>query len=270
MNAAQVHFDGVSMDIAARRIISAAQFTAESGTIVGVLGRNGSGKSTLLRALYRAATPVEGEAWVNDRAASATRPRHWAQVVAVMGQEMAEEGPITVRETVALGRTPHHRGFGGDTAEDRRIVAEAMLRVGVSEFADRRMSSLSGGEKQRVRLARALAQQTPVLVLDEPTNHLDASHRYELLDLVRALGKTTLLAIHDLELALRYCDSVVVLAGGGVAHVGPPTEVLETRVLREVFDIDAYVHVDAATDSAFLHIHGAAGRSRLARTKGTT
>ena len=146
---------------------------------------------------------------------------------------------MSVAEIVALGCTPHHGLLGRDGPADRHAVAEAIDQCGVRPFADRGFASLSGGERQRVLLARALAQQPRVLVLDELTNHLDIRARFELLDLIRSTGVTTLAVLHDLDLAARLCDRLVVLSGGEVAATGPVLDVLTSETLHEVFGVRA-------------------------------
>ena len=145
-----------------------------------------------------------------------------------------------------LGRAPYNSTFGRDTPEDLRIVEDAMVRTEIAELADRMVATLSGGQRQRVMLARALAQQTPVLVLDEPSNHLDVSHQHELMSTVRGLGCTVIAALHDLNLATQYCDSVVVLAAGRIIATGPPAEVFTTELIRGTFRVDARVLGDPA------------------------
>ncbi|MCS3841852.1 ABC transporter ATP-binding protein [Microbacterium sp. AK031] len=235
----KVEFDDVTVALGGRDIVHGASLTAESGTVVGLIGPNGSGKSTLLRALYRAVRPREGRIRVDGTDVHRLSGRQSARTVAVMLQDPHTDFDLTVHELVLLGRAPYRASFGRDTAEDLRIVDEAMRSVDVSDLAERMAATLSGGQRQRVMLARALAQQTPVLVLDEPSNHLDIRHQLELMSIVRGLGRTVIAALHDLNLALQYCDHVVVLADGRVAAEGPPSEILTPDLIRATFDVDA-------------------------------
>ena len=165
--------------------------------------------------------------------------RETAQRAGVVVQETAPEFDLSVWEVVILGRAPHKGLLDRDTSEDHRIVDTALARVSMEEFAERSFSSLSGGEKQRVLLARALAQQARLLILDEPTNHLDIHFQLAILDLIRGLGLTTLAALHDLNLAAAYCDKLYALCAGRIVASGPPNDVLEADLIREVFGVRA-------------------------------
>jgi len=239
----QLTFNEVRMQIGAVRIVQNVTFRVEPGELAGVIGPNGSGKSTLLRAAYRHLRPAAGvvhagddDAWKLSNKASALR-------VAAVPQERSSEFDFTVREMVAMGRIPHSTLFGSASADTPRKVDAAMERVGIMEFADRLFATLSGGERQRVLLARALAQDTPILILDEPTNHLDIRHQLELLDLLRALRLTTLIAIHDLNLAAAFCDRLHLMFQGQLVASGTPTDVLTPALIAQVFEVDANVHI---------------------------
>ncbi|MFD4575387.1 ABC transporter ATP-binding protein [Streptomyces sp. NPDC058417] len=213
---------------------------AREGDIVGLVGPNGSGKSTLLRTVYRSLRPAEGVVRVGDDDVWGLTPRAAARRTAAVLQDAGGNTTgLSVTEIVALGRAPHHGLLGRDGAEDHRAVEDAIDRCGVRPYAGRDYASLSGGERQRVLLARALAQQPRLLVLDEVTNHLDIRARFELLDLIRATGVTTLAVLHDLDLAARLCDHLVVLRDGAVVTAGPVLEVLTPAVLRDVFGVRA-------------------------------
>ncbi len=237
----RVDFENVTVALGGRDVVADASVSIPSGQVVGLVGPNGSGKSTLLRTLYRAVIPRRGTVRIDGTDVRALSARQAARAVAVMLQDPATDFDLSVEETVMLGRGPHHATFGRDTPEDLHIVEDAMARTEISELADRMVATLSGGQRQRVMLARALAQQTPVVVLDEPSNHLDISHQHELMSTVRSLGGTVVAALHDLNLAAQYCDSVVVLAGGRIVAAGSPTEVLTADLIRHTFHVDARV-----------------------------
>ncbi|MFB7915925.1 ABC transporter ATP-binding protein [Streptomyces sp. NPDC056061] len=210
------------------------------GSIVGLVGPNGSGKSTLLRAVYRSLRPTRGVVRVDDDDVWSLTPRAAARRTAAVLQDSAGSvGGLSVAEIVALGRTPHHGLIGREGPDDRRAVADAIGRCGIRHFAEREYVSLSGGERQRVLLARALAQEPLLLVLDELTNHLDIRARFELLDLIRSTGVSTLAVLHDLDLAARLCDLIVVLDHGTVVAAGPVLDVLSPEMMREVFGVEA-------------------------------
>lgn len=229
----------VCVTIADNPILHGVSLEVDAGEFVGLIGPNGSGKSTLLRTVYRSVRPDEGTVLLGGQDVWTLSARAAARRTAAVLQDSPTPPGLTVAEVVALGRTPHHGVFSRDTAQDREVVAAAMARAGVAELADRLSGSLSGGERQRVLLARALAQQPTLLVLDEPTNHLDIRARFELLDLIRSIGMTTLAVLHDLDLAARSCDRLVVLNEGEVVAVGPVLDVLTPEVLGGVFGVAA-------------------------------
>ncbi|NKX90461.1 ABC transporter ATP-binding protein [Nocardia coubleae] len=213
-------------------------FRADPGSTVGLIGPNGSGKSTLLRLLYRALRPAGGTITIDATPVGTLRGRDLATRLAVVAQESPPDTPITVAETVLLGRAPWVGAFQGYSRADRITAAAALARVGARDLADRPFATLSGGERQRVLIARALAQQADHLLLDEPTNHLDIRYQHELLALVRGLDKTTtIVVLHDLNLAARYCDHLVLLDNGRVAAAGRVDEVLTPETLEPVYHI---------------------------------
>jgi iron complex transport system ATP-binding protein len=233
----RLDIDGVTVEAAGARIVDGIRLTADSGTFVGLVGPNGSGKSTLLRTVYRALRPAAGAVRLDGDDVHAMEPRAAARVLAALPQESTAEFDFTVAEVVAMGRLPHR---DRTAAGDRAVCSEAMELTGVEHLADRGFLALSGGEKQRVLIARALAQRPRVLVLDEPTNHLDVAHQLDVLALVRGSGPTVLAALHDLNLAAAHCDVLYVLAKGRVVASGPPHDVLRPDLLAEVFGVRAH------------------------------
>ncbi|MYR86676.1 ATP-binding cassette domain-containing protein [Streptomyces sp. SID685] len=228
-------------------ILRGVSLEVGQGDVVGLVGPNGSGKSTLLRTVYRALRPAAGVVRVGDDDVWELSPRAAARRTAAVLQDTGGNTTgLTVTEIVSLGRAPHHGLLGRDGTEDHEAVSAAIDRCGVRPFADRDHASLSGGERQRVLLARALAQNPKLLVLDELTNHLDIRARFELLDLIRATGVTTLAVLHDLDLAARLCDHLVVLRDGTVAAAGPVLKVLTPDLLADVFGVHAHTerHAD--------------------------
>ncbi len=231
----------LSVDIAGRRIVTDIGITVPGGSFVGLLGPNGSGKSTILKAIYRVHRPAAGRILLDGADLLALRPREAARRVAVLAQEFALEFDFTVREMVMIGRTPYKRAFDKDDETDRAIVDHAIERVGVQELAHRSFNTLSGGEKQRVLIAQAIAQGADHLILDEPTNHLDIRYQIEILELVTELGVTVLAALHDLSLAALFCDSVHLLAGGRIVAGGRPEAVLTPAKIRQAYGADVLV-----------------------------
>jgi len=224
-------------DVSVEGILRDVRLDVPDGAFVGLVGPNGSGKSTLLRCVYRALRPAGGAVRLDGDDVHTMDPRAAARVLAALPQESSAEFDFTVAEVVAMGRLPHR---GRTAAADEEICADAMDRTGVRHLADRGFLALSGGEKQRVLIARALAQQPRVLVLDEPTNHLDIAHQLDVLSLVRGSGLTVLAALHDLNLAAAHCDLLYVIAGGRTVASGPPHDVLQPALLAEVFGVRAH------------------------------
>ncbi|MFF4410075.1 ABC transporter ATP-binding protein [Streptomyces sp. NPDC001262] len=236
----QVDVENLSVEIAGARLVEDVALRADSGRFVGLVGPNGSGKSTLLRCVYRALRPTAGRVLLAGDDLHALSAREGARRLAALPQESVSEFDFTVAEVVAMGRLPHQGAAGRVTADDTEACAAALARTGAAHLADRGFLTLSGGEKQRVLIARALAQQPEVLVLDEPTNHLDIAQQLEVLSLVRASGLTVLAALHDLNLAATHCDALYVIAGGRIVASGPPHDVLSAELLADVFGVRAH------------------------------
>ena len=237
----RIEIQDLSVAYAGRTVVAGARLMAAEGEITGLVGPNGSGKSTLLRTVYRHLKPVSGRVLLNGTDLHGMSPARSARYVAALPQERGEDFELTVREVVAMGRTPYKRPFAADDVADHRIITRALTDVGMAAHAHRRFTTLSGGERQRVLLARAFAQDPDVLVLDEPTNHLDVRHQVELLALLRGGRRTTLVSLHDLNAAASVCDRLHVLHEGAVVASGPPREVLTPALLAEVFGVRAAV-----------------------------
>ena len=225
--------------------------TVEEGEFVALVGPNGAGKTTLLQAINGVLTPESGTVRVDGRRVAGCSARERGRLVATVPQDTHVGFDFSVEDIVAMGRTPYHTRFGRtDREADHRAVRRALDRTDTARFADRPVDEVSGGERQRVLLARALAQDTPALLLDEPTASLDVNHQVETLSLVSDLaasGKAALAAIHDLDLAARFCDRIVVLADGRVLANGSPAEVLDATSLGAAFDADAAVTTHPTT-----------------------
>jgi len=233
-------------------VVSGVDCRVDRGDLVGLVGPNGAGKTTVLRAIKGTITPNAGSVRLDGEPVADLSARETGRRVASVPQETNLAFDFRVRHVVEMGRTPHLGRFDGHGADDERAVREAMEAAGVTRFADRPITAVSGGERQRVLLARALAQETPALLLDEPTASLDVNHAVGTLELVRDLvddGRGALAAIHDLDAAARYCDELVVIANGGVHAAGPPEDVLTAETLRAAFDAETFVGRNPATDS---------------------
>ena len=237
--------------LSGNQILKGVDMAAGQRELVGVIGPNGSGKSTLLKCLYRVLKPTGGAVYLDGKALDTYTYRQSARRIAVVAQHNYYNFDFSVRDVVLMGRAPHKRALDRDNAEDYRVVAEALETVGLAEFADRTFSTLSGGEQQRVILARALAQQTPCLILDEPTNHLDIKFQLQLMDLVRGLDRTVIAAIHDLNIAALYCDRLYAVKDGRIVGEGSPRALLTPDFIRAVYEVDAQV---ITGDDGALHI----------------
>jgi iron complex transport system ATP-binding protein len=233
-------------------VLSDVDFSVERGTLVGLVGPNGAGKTTTLRTLRATLPPEDGRVCVAGNPLSDRSAKAVSRLVASTPQATTLSFDFTVEKVVEMGRTPHLGRFERPGQADRDAVEAAMARTDVTQFAERQITSLSGGERQRVLLARALAQETPVLLLDEPTASLDINHAVRTLELVRDLvadGKTVVAVIHDLNLAARYCDELLLLADGGIRAAGDPASVLTTETLGDAFDAETLVTTQPGTDA---------------------
>lgn len=244
---ADVKIEDVTYSINKRDLVSAVTLHAASGEVIGLVGPNGAGKSTLLRVLYRSLQPKSGQVLLDGADIRSMSRRMLARALAAVPQEFPAEFELTAYDVAAMGRAPHQRTFGGDQRGDERIVTTSLEMVGMAEFAQQPFDRLSGGEKQRILIARALAQEPQLMVLDEPTNHLDMRHQFDLLALVRRLGMTVVAALHDLNLAARFCDQIYVLDQGSVVASGTPAEVFTESLLSRVYDVPVNVHTNPRT-----------------------
>lgn len=232
---------GVDVVRDGNRILRDVTCTARSGEFTGIIGPNGSGKSTLLSLMMRWQRSDGGRVLLDGRDVRSIRRREFARTVAEVEQHSVTVLELTVEQIVELGTIPHGAGWGRPLGESTEDVEVALDALGLQALRHRAWHTLSGGERQKVQVARALAQRPEVLVLDEPTNHLDVSAGVQLLRVVRELGLTVVAAIHDLHLAAMFCDRLVVLHQGAVHAVGTPAEVLTPALLAEVYRIDADV-----------------------------
>lgn len=240
--------NGLSWHAGGRRIVHNVSLDVQAGECVGLVGPNGCGKSTLLRMLYRSLAPAPGGQVVfKGRDIWRMTAREFAQQAAVLAQDAPQGFDSSVRDTVMLGRLPHQSAWAKDSARDKALVQERLEQVGAWHLAGQRFSSLSGGEKQRVLLARALAQQPQLLFLDEPTNHLDIRYQLELMHLIKALACTVVVVLHDLNIAARFCDRIYLMQEGALLAGGTPGQVLTPLHIGQVFGVQAEVDMDAAT-----------------------
>ncbi|WP_405790947.1 ABC transporter ATP-binding protein [Streptomyces sp. NBC_00029] len=237
--------EGLSWSASGTPVVRGVGLDIAPGETVGLLGPNGSGKSSLLRCLAGLRVPDAGTVRYDGQPVRDWSARRIARRIAFVEQDSGFDTDLGVADVVGLGRTPFRDRWRGPDATDRAVVAAALDRVGLTALAGRSWRTLSGGERQRTHIARALAQQPYGLLLDEPTNHLDVKHQLELMELLAGTGQTVLVALHDLTLAARYCDRLLLMDRGRLIAAGAPAAVLTAGHLARIFDVDA----ELATDS---------------------
>lgn len=228
-------------------VLPPLDLAVEPGRFMGLLGPNGAGKSTLLKLLAGVLRPTRGSVSLDGEDLRRIPRRRLARTLAFVPQDAHLWLPFTCREIVAMGRYAHQAGLGLVDSGHDEVVRRCMADTGVTDLAERRVTEISGGEAQRVRIAQALAQEARLLVLDEPTSHLDVSFQIEVMDLLlrlnRSRGLTVLASLHDLNLASLYCDRVVALQAGRIVGDGTPAAVLTESLLREVFRVEVDLQV---------------------------
>ncbi|MBV1691260.1 ABC transporter ATP-binding protein [Novosphingobium sp. G106] len=242
--------ENLSVDLGRRRVVEGLSARFDSGELVGVIGPNGAGKSTFVRAVLGLVPASGGWVQLDGREVSHWSPRERAKMLAYLPQGQTLHWPLSVERLVALGRLPHLAPLSRVSAEDRAAVAEAMARADVGHLAGRTATELSGGERARVMLARALAVGAAGLVVDEPLASLDPGHQIDVMELLarEARGGALVIAVlHDLTMAARYCDRLVLMDGGKLVAEGAPSEVLTAQRLRAVYGISAMVDMSGAT-----------------------
>lgn len=244
---------GLTAGYPGRTVIEDLDLDVAPGRMTMIIGANACGKSTLLSVLARVNAPLAGSVELDGADVSTLSRRRFAQSVGLLPQHPSAPDGLTVAELVSRGRHPHRGVFQRWSAADTAKVDDAMAKTGVAALADRPVGDLSGGQRQRVWIAMALAQEPRVLLLDEPTTFLDLSHQIEVLDLLRTLnrtdGTTIVVVLHELNLAARYADDLVVMSGGRVVAHGAPSEVLTREVVAQAFDLDALVIPDPLTST---------------------
>jgi iron complex transport system ATP-binding protein len=226
------------------KLLNEISFNIDAGQIVGVLGPNGSGKTTLLRCLFGALRSFDGAIHVNGANIRSLKDRKRALLIAAVTQEMPADFQLDVRSVIATGRTPHQHWLSGSDPEGASIIEKAIRQFQLEDYLDRDISDLSGGERKRVMICRAIVQQPQLMILDEPCNHLDIEHQLGLMELLRKLPVSSLVSLHDFPLAARYCDHILMLQQGKLVAQGPPEEVLTSQLFEDVFAVQANTYMN--------------------------
>jgi iron complex transport system ATP-binding protein len=243
-----LQIEGLSYRVAAGHLLQDIDLRIRAGTMVGLIGPNGAGKSTLLKNIYRVLKPSCGSIYLDGDLMRELTNREVARRMAVVSQDdVAVNFDFKVLDIVLLGRFSHKRLLEFNSQGDREAAVKALRKVDMATYHDRSFASLSGGEKQRVMIARAVCQQSRFLIMDEPTNSLDIKHQVEIFRRIRELKVTALIAIHDINIATAFCDQLVVLKNGKHRLSGDPQEIVTREMIKEIFGIDSHIMVHPST-----------------------
>ena len=236
-----IELQHIGVDYGDHTILNAIDATLAPGRITAVMGPNGCGKTTLLRCIGGLLQPSRGQVTIDGQPVSSFAAKALAQRVAFVRQQLQTDFEFSAFETVLMGRNPYQHRLQNESREDWDIVERCMRQTGTWELRFAKPAQMSGGELQRVMIARALAQETPLLLMDEPVSTLDIAHQIEIMRLLRQAGKTTVIVIHDLNLALRFCDDVLLLHGGDLLFHGPISEGLTSDRIRTVYGVETHL-----------------------------
>lgn len=248
-----IRAENLSWRAGKKLIVNNVSLDVKSGQTLGLLGPNGSGKSSLLRILAGLRRPQAGRVLLDEHDMAGMAKKSVARRVAFVEQHTMTEANIRVRDVVKLGRIPHHSPLSSWTQQDEAIVNAALERVEMRDRSEQGWQSLSCGERQRVHIARALAQPPAEILLDEPTNHLDVHHQMQLMRLISELPVTSIVALHDLNHAAMFCDALIVMLKGEVVASGTPDDVLTEAMLREVFHVETRIEISPYHGKKHIH-----------------
>ena len=237
----------IKYSIDQKLIVKGVSLGIKEGDFVGLIGPNGCGKSTLLKNIYKVYKPDSGAVYIDGRDLSEMTSKETAREMSVMQQENNVEFDMTVYDMVMLGRFAHQNLWNNDKIREREIVESAIKEVGMEGYEDRSFLSLSGGEKQRTLVARALVQQSKLIILDEPTNHLDIGYQYQIMNILKAQNLTVFSSIHDMNIAACYCDKIIMMKAGHIVKVGTPEEVMVPDMIKGLFGVDTKITENPVT-----------------------
>ena len=237
----------LNVSLSKKEIVKGINLAVANNKFIGLIGPNGSGKSTLLKAIYGVIKPSFGDVFISDKNIKNFNKKSLAKTLGVVSQFNNINFDFKVIDIVLMGRAPYKGLLEQDTKNDYDMALKALSQVGMIDFAQKSFSSLSGGEKQRVILARAITQNPKILILDEPTNHLDIKYQLEIMSIVKNLNICVLAALHDLTLASQFCDELYVLKDGIIACKGTPNEIITKEMIKKVYDVESNVYVNPIT-----------------------
>lgn len=244
----KLNVENVTFSVNGRLIVDGVSLDIREGEFVGLIGPNGCGKSTLLKNIYRTYRPDAGAIYIDGKDTAHMGNRERALEMSVMQQENSMEFDMTVFDMVMLGRFAHQKMFGTDMGRERHIVCTALKEVGMAGYEERSFLSLSGGEKQRTLVARALAQQAPLIILDEPTNHLDIGYQYQIMSILKQQNLTVFSSIHDLNVAACYFDRIILMQAGQIVDMGTPEEMFVPEKIKRLFGVDTQIYMNPLTN----------------------
>ncbi len=253
----KLKIENLGFKISNKEILKNVCMDIKEGEFVGLVGPNGCGKSTLLKNIYKVYRPDSGCVYIDGTNILNLSNKDAAKKLSVMVQENSVEFDMDVREMVSLGRYAHKKFWDNTALEDLKITEDAIKSVGMAGYETRSYSSLSGGEKQRVLIARALAQQANLIILDEPTNHLDVGYQYQIMNILKAQGTTVFSSIHDLNIAVFYCDKIIIMNEGSIIGYGNPEEALTEDIIHNLFGVSAEINRNKTTGKLQLYFYPA-------------
>ena len=244
----KLKIEDLSFEIDNTKILKNINFEITKGEFVGIIGPNGCGKSTLLKNIYNILTPTKGSIYIDNTSINDFSSKELAKKISTLTQHSAGDFDFSIIDIVLMGRYAHSSMFSSTSKKDMEIAKKALNKVGLSHFESRSFLSLSGGEQQRVMIARAIAGENDFFILDEPTNHLDIRYQLEIMDIMKSLNITMFSAIHDMNIAATYCDKLVLLEKGKIISIGTPTEVLTKDNFNNIFGVEVYLSTNPYTN----------------------
>ena len=248
-----INVNDLLWEVNGKSILNHLSFSVSKGEFVGIIGPNGAGKSSLLRCLYRKIIATSGSIAYNQKALTEYSRKQLAQNIAVVLQEPPTHFVLTVIDVIRMGLIPNKSLLSFDNDDDEQAIIDAAHKVDLFDKLHQPFNALSGGEKQRAMIARAVLQKPTLLLMDEPTNHLDIKHQIEVLELARSMDTTVMLSIHDLNLAANFCDRIILMNQGEIVANGTPVEVFTSKRLKQVFDVEVDVSIHIKTQKLRIH-----------------